>query len=157
METENITILHPDEEINSATACAEGEELAICNCENRETVTVCETATEAEVIEWEEAPAPVVETGADVFTRKCREVKDACQITAERLVKDWKAADGHPYIKQTYITQVDIYRSPEDDEPLDTFRTEQTKAYPARSFAVLGAAAMVVACTVDRIVKKVLK
>ena len=107
------------------------------------------------MIEWEEEPRP--ESKREMLTRKCREAKDACQSTASRLVKDWKETNGNPYIKQTCITQVDIYRNPDDEAPIDSFRTEHVKSYSARSLAVLGAAAMVVACTVDCIMKKVLK
>ena len=152
MENENITILHPDEEVNSATVCSDEEEIAVCNCENEETVIVYEN--DDETIEWEENTA---ETKKELFTRKCREVKDACQSTASRLVNDWKETAGNPYIKQTCITQVDIYRNPEDETPVDTFRTEHVKGYSARSLAILGAAALVVSCTVDCIVKKILK
>ena len=153
MENENITVLHPDEEVNSASVCSDCEELSVCNCENDEIVTVYET--DDCLIDAEEAVE--TESKKEKIARKCREVKDACQSTASRLVSDWKETAGNPYIKQTHITQVEIYRSPDDDTPIDTFRTEQTKSYSARSLAVLGAAAVVVACTVDCIMKKLLK
>ena len=155
MENENITVLHPDEEVNSATICPDGEELSVCNCENDETVTVYESdgCMEAAFEEIEKE----VESKKDMIARKCREAKEACQSTASRLVNDWKEANGNPYIKQTCVTQIDIYKNPEDEKPVDTFRSEQVKSYSARSMAVLGAAAFVVACTAETIVKKLLK
>ena len=155
MENEKITVLHPDEEVNSAPVCCEGEELSVCNTENDETVTLY-AADDCDCLpDFDEESA--VETKKEKIARKCREVKDTCRSTASRLVSDWKETAGNPYIKQTHITQVEIYRSPDDEEPIDTFRTEQTKSYSARSLAVLGAAAVVVACTVDCIMKKLLK
>ncbi len=159
MENENITILQPEGEVNSATVCTEGKELSVCNTENDETVTVYETddCSLAETEIEQEAVETPAESKKELIARKCREAKEACQSTANRLVEDWKETSGNPYIKQTLITQVDIYRSPEDETPIDTFRTEQVKGYSARSLAILGAAAVVVACTVDHIMKKILK
>lgn len=158
MENEMITLENPEEEINSATACSEGEELSVCNCENDETVTVYEAEDcLEEALEALDELVEEPETKKAMIARKCREAKEACQATASRIVNDWKETNGNPYIKQTVITQVEIYRTPADETPVDVFRTEQTKSYSARSLAVLGAAAVVVACTVDCIVKKVLK
>lgn len=154
MENENIPVLQPEEEVNSAAVCDEGEQLSVCNCENEEVVTLCE-ADDAE--ETEESEEEVPETHKEMFTRKCNEVKAACRSTASRLVTDWKEANGNPHIKQTCVMQVDIYRSPEDEAPIDTFRTERVKSFSARSLAVIGAAALVVSCTVETIVKKLLK
>ena len=146
MENENVTVLHPEEELNSATVCTEGEELSVCNCENDEEVTLFESEDEIDLdydVDYEEE---LVESPKDVFAR-----------TAARLVNDWKETNGNPYIKQTCVTQIDIYKDPEDEAPIDTFRTEQVKSYSARSLAAIGAAAFVVACTAETIVKKLLK
>ncbi len=148
MENENITILHPEDEVYHADSCDDCEETSICNCENQEIVTPCEVDFEEETAE---------ESHKDMLARKCREVKDSFRATAARLANDWKETNGNPYIKQTCITQVDIYRNPDDETPIDSFRTEQVKSYSARSLAVLGAAALVVACTVDSVMKKLLK
>ena len=156
MENEIITLEIPEEEeLNSATVCSEGEELSVCNCENDETVTVYEAEDSLE--EAFDEIAEETESKKSMIARKCREAKEACQSTAARIVNDWKETNGNPYIKQTVITQVEIYRTPADETPVDVFRTEQSKSYSARSLAVLGAAAVVVACTVDCIMKKVLK
>ena len=155
MENEKITMQTPEEELNSATLCDDCEELSVCNCENNETVTVYES--EDCLDDPFDKADDEAETKRQLLARKCREAKEACQSTASRIVNDWKETNGNPYIKQTHITQIEIYRSPEDETPVDVFRTEQTKSYSARSFALLGAAAVVVACTVDSILKKVLK
>ena len=157
MENENMNVLPPEEELNSATICAEGEALSVCNCENDEEVTLFESEDDIELdydVEYEEELA---ESPKDMFARKCREIKDVCNSTATRLVNDWKETNGNPYIKQTCVTQIDIYKNPEDEKPVDTFRSEQVKSYSARSVAILGAAAFVVACTAETIVKKLLK
>ena len=154
MENENVTVLHPEEELNSATVCAEGEEISVCNCENDEEVTLFENEDEIDLdydVDYEEE---LVESPTDVFARKCREIKEVCNSTAARLVNDWRETDRNSYIKQTQIKQLDIYKSPDDEFPIDTFRTEQVKSYSARSLAVVGAAAFVVACTAETIVKK---
>ena len=155
MENEMIMLENPEEEINSATACAEGEELSVCNCENEETVTVYEAEDSLEEAFEDLDLEP--ESKKEMIARKCREAKEACQSTAARIVNDWKETNGNPYIKQTVITQVEIYRNPADEMPVDVFRTEQTKSYSARSLAIFGAAAVVVACTVEGIMKKILK
>ena len=151
MEMENITVLGPDEEPTATPAEEEVE--SVCLCEGQEVVTVCEPETVEEALS-EEA---IEETQKERIMRKCREVKEACSSTASRLVKDWKETAGNPYIKQTCTTRVDIYRNPDDETPVDTFSTEYVKGYSARSLAVLGAAALVVSCTVDCIMKKILK
>ena len=155
MENEKMTIQNPEEELNSATVCGAYEELSVCNCENDETVTVYESedCLEEAFDEWDEE----AESRKAMIARKCREAKEACQSTAARIVSDWRETNGNPYIKQTHITQIEVYRSPEEETPVDVFRMEQTKSYSARSLAVLGAAAVVVACTVDGIMKKLLK
>ena len=140
--------LQIEEDVNSATVCAEGEELSVCNTENDETVTVyaSEDATE-EAVE---------ESRKQKLARKCREVKSACQSTAERLAYDWKETNGNPYIKQTCTYQVDIYRSPDDEEPVDTFRTQRVKGYTARTAAVVGGIGLILMCTAECVVKKLL-
>ena len=154
MDTEKMNVLPPEEEANSATVCSEGEELAICNCENEEIVTVYESddcdVCDACKEEDEECAYKCK------IAEKCREVKEICQLTAARLIEDWEATDGRPYIKQTRITQVEIFRDPEDEEPVDVFRTEHVKTYSSRVMAIVGAAAFAVACTVDQITKKLL-
>ena len=158
MENENVTVLHPEEELNSATVCAEGEEISVCNCENDEEVTLFESEDDIDLdydVEYDNEE--LTESAKDVFARKCNEIKAVFDSTAARLVNDWKETNGNPYIKQTRVTQIDIYKNPEDEAPIDTFRSEQVKSYSARSMAVLGAAAFVAVCTAETIVKKLLK
>ncbi len=152
MDTENMNVLPIEEEVNSATVCSEDEELSVCNCENDETVTVYE-ADDCEECEEQDGDCSY----KCRIARKCLEVKEACQYTAARLIEDWKETDGHPYVKQTRITQVEIFRNPEDETPIDVFRTERIKTYSSRAMAIVGAAAFAVVCTVDQITKRLLK
>ena len=150
MDTEKMNDISSMAEINDAAVCEMGEELSFCNCENDEVITPYEEDAE-DILESDG------ESKKEMLIRKCMEAKQACAGTAARLVEDWQKTGGNPYIKQTHITQVDIYCSPDDEEPIDTFRTERVKSYSARSLAIFGAAAAVVVCTVDQIMKKILK
>ena len=81
MDTELKTI-YPEEEINSASICNEGEEISVCNCENEEIVTLCACDEGCE-------ETCVEETKKEKLLRKCNEVKEACRSTASRLAEDW--------------------------------------------------------------------
>ena len=152
MDTENMNVLPVEEEINSATVCSEDEELSVCNCESEETVTVFEADDEENTEDTDKQCALACK-----IAEKCLEVKEACQLTAARLIEDWQETDGHPYIKKTKITQVEIFRSPEDEEPVDVFCTERVKTYSSRAMAIVGGAAFAVVCTIDQITKRLLK
>ena len=147
MENEAMNRLNT-EEIETVTEPDAGEELTICDCD----AAVEETVYEAEACEAPEQTCCYKE----LFVQKCREVTDACRITANRLVNDWKETDGKPYVKQTTMCRVDIYRSPEDETPVDTFCTERVKTYSARALAIVGAAAVAVICTADSVIKKLM-
>lgn len=137
------------EEMNNATELDVGEELTICDCDAVAEEPVCETETC-------EASASKTCACATLFAQKCKEVTEACRNTASRLVGDWKATDGKPYVKQTTVCRVDIYRSPEDETPVDTFCTERVKTYSARALAIVGTAAVAVICTADSVIKKLM-
>jgi len=111
-----------------------------------------ETVCEVEPCETTESACSY----ANLFAQKCKEVTEACRNTASRLVSDWKATDGKPYVKQTTVCRVDIYRSPEDETPVDTFCTERVKTYSARALAIVGTAAVAVICTADSVIKKLM-
>ena len=147
MENETMNCLNP-EEFETVTEPDAGEELTICDCD----AAVEETVYEAEACETSEQTCCYKE----LFAKKCREVTDACRSTASRLVSDWKATDGKPYVKQTTVCRVDIYRSPDDETPVDTFCTERVKTYSARAMAIVGAAAVAVFCTADSVIKKLM-
>ncbi len=159
METESMTVLQPEDEVNSATVCAEDEGMSVCVCENDEEVTLFEQDDDIE-LDYD-IPFPEEETDAesskDLFNRKCREVREAVQSTMTRLANDWKECDGNPHIKYTRTTQIDIYRKPDDEEPIDSFRTVETQSLSARSLALLGIGSLVLSCTAKSIVKNVFK
>ena len=145
MDYEAIDIQNA-EEINSTVEADAGTELTICDCDAVAEETACE-----------DAPCETTEAAcsyADLFAQKCKEVTEACRHTANRLVSDWKETAGKPYVKQTTVCRVDIYRSPEDETPVDTFCTERVKTYSARAMAILGTAAVAVMCTADCVIKK---
>ncbi len=167
------------EEPNSATICTEGEGLSVCNCENDEEVTVFETDCEPDL---NAMPAPVasdeeeaeaadavdeacenapacccVDAVSQKLTRKCEELKSAIGDTASRIARDWKATGGNPYIKLTRTTQVDIYRSHEDTEPVDTFRTQRSNAFYARTLALTSAATFLVSATAESLIRNIFK
>ena len=136
------------EEVHSAVEDDVGTELTICDCDAVAEETVCE----AETCETTATACNY----ADLFARKCKEVTEACRHTANRLVNDWKETDGKPYVKQTTVCRVDIYRSPEDETPVDTFCSERVKTYSARAMAIIGTAAVAVMCTADCVIKNLM-
>ncbi|MBQ7347862.1 MAG: hypothetical protein IJW55_07885 [Clostridia bacterium] len=148
MENENKNLLETEEAICDAT-----EEVSVCNCENTEQATVYQADdTGVEAIDTVSEAAE--ESPKDMLTRKCREVKDACRSTADRLMEDWKKTDGKPYIKQTMTCRLDIYKNPDDETPVDTFYTEKIKTCSVRTLAIVGTAAFALMCTAECIVKK---
>lgn len=106
-----------------------------------------------EVEEAEEAE----ESTIDVLSRKCQEVKDACCNTIDRIICDLKATDYNPYIKQTRITRIEIFRNSDDEEPIDTFENTDVKSYSAKALLVATAAAALVVATSGSLIKKILK
>ena len=135
------------EKMTNTTEPEGGEELTICDCDAVAEEPVCETEPREESATC---------TYATLFARKCQEVTEACRNTATRLVSDWKVTDGKPYVKQTTVCRVDIYRSPEDETPVDTFCTERVRTYSARAMAIVGTAAVAVICTADSVIKKLM-
>ena len=139
MTEQEITLLQPDEENIAPAAQA---------CEAKKTVYEAEYSEASAEDETDEYAA--------FFAQKCKEVTEACRNTASRLVSDWKATDGKPYVKQTTVCRVDIYRSPNDKTPIDSFYTERVKTYSARITSILGTAAVAAICTADGVVKKLI-
>ena len=146
MENETKSLYDSEEAICDVT-----EEVAVCNCENNETITVCQPENACELTEQTNNQK---ENAKEMISRKCREVKDACMSTADRLIDDWKKTDGKPYIKQTTTCRLDIYKNPDDETPVDTFYTEKVKTCSVRALAIVGTAAFAVMCTAECIAKK---
>ncbi len=111
-----------------------------------------ETAAE-EAEEVEEAE----EGATEKLSRKCQEVKSACCDTIDRIVRDLKETNFNPYIKQTRITRVEIYRNCNEEQPIDTFEMVDEKSYSAKAFAVATAAAALLVVASNKVIKKFLK
>ena len=110
-------------------------------------------AVEEEVEEVEEAE----ESATDKISRKCEEVKAACCNTIDRIVYDLKETNFNPYIKQTRITRVEIFRNCNEEEPIDTFETTDVKSYSAKAFLVASAATALLVAASGKLVRRFLK
>lgn len=154
MENENIII--------EEAVVAEGEEIVIEEVPADAIDVVVEeegdtTAEEVEEIVGEAEEVEEEAEEADLLTRKCQEVKTACCDTIERIMYDLKETNFNPYIKQTRINRVEIFRTCNDEQPIDTFETTDVKSYSAKAFAVATAAAALLVVASNGIVKKFLK
>ena len=118
-----------------------------------------EDATEENTAE-EEAEEEVEENAESVtekLSRKCQEVKDACCSTIDRIVYDLKETNFNPYIKQTRINRIEIFRNCNEEEPIDTFETTDVKSYSAKALLVASAAAALLVVASNKVVRKFLK
>ena len=154
MENENMII--------EEAVVAEGEEIVIEEVPADAIDVVVEeegdtTAEEVEEIVGEAEEVEEETEEADLLTRKCQEVKTACCDTIERIMYDLKETNFNPYIKQTRINRVEIFRTCNDEQPIDTFETTDVKSYSAKAFAVATAAAALLVVASNGIVKKFLK
>ena len=154
MENENIII--------EEAVVAEGEEIVIEEVPADAIDVVVEeegdtTAEEVEEIVGEAEEVEEEAEEADVLTRKCQEVKTACCDTIERIMYDLKETNFNPYIRQTRINRVEIFRTCNDEQPIDTFETTDVKSYSAKAFAVASAAAPLLVVASNGIIRKFLK
>ena len=161
MENENIII--------EEAVVAEGEEIIIEEVptdaidvvveEEADTVVedVEEVVGEAAEEEAEEVAEEATESATEKLSRKCQEVKSACCSTIDRIVYDLKETNFNPYIKQTRITRVEIFRNCNEEEPIDTFETTDVKSYSAKAFLVASAATALLVAASGKVVKKFLK
>ncbi len=164
MENENMII--------EEAVVAEGEEIIIEEVPTDAIDVVVEeegdaTAEEVEEIvgeiadedtaEEEEACEEEIENVTEKISRKCQEVKTACCDTINRIIYDLKETNFNPYIKQTRITRVEIYRNSSEEQPIDTFETTDVKSYSAKALAAATAAAAFLVIASNGIVKKFLK
>lgn len=97
------------------------------------------------------------ESATAKLSRKCQEVKDACCGTIDRIVRDLKETNYNPYIKQTRITRVEIYRNCNEETPVDAFEMVDEKSYSAKAFALATAAAALLVVGSNKVIKKFLK
>lgn len=161
MENENMII--------EEAVVAEGEEIIIEEVptdaidvvveEEADTVVedVEEVVGEAAEEEAEEVAEEATESATEKLSRKCQEVKSACCSTIDRIVYDLKETNFNPYIKQTRITRVEIFRNCNEEEPIDTFETTDVKSYSAKAFLVASAATALLVAASGKVVKKFLK
>ena len=161
MENENMII--------EEAVVAEGEEIIIEEVptdaidvvveEEADTVVedVEEVVGEATEEEAEEVAEEATESATEKLSRKCQEVKSACCSTIDRIVYDLKETNFNPYIKQTRITRVEIFRNCNEEEPIDTFETTDVKSYSAKALLVAGAATALLVAASGKIVKGFLK
>ena len=160
MENENMII--------EEAVVAEGEEIIIEEAPVDAIDVVVEDEGDAsepveeivgEVADEEEAEEADEEVdGATArLTRKCQEVKDACCSTIDRIVYDLKETNFNPYIKQTKITRVEIYRNCNEEQPIDTFETTDAKSYSAKALLAASAAAALLVVASNGIIRKFLK
>ena len=113
-----------------------------------------EGATEEEAEEEVEENA---ESATEKLSRKCQEVKDACCSTIDRIVYDLKETNFNPYIKQTRINRIEIFRNCTEEAPIDTFETTDVKRYSAKALLVASAAAALLVVASNKVVRKFLK
>ncbi len=160
MENENMII--------EEAVVAEGEEIIIEEAPVDAVDLVVEDEGDAaaepteevvgEIVDEEVEEAEEAEEGTgEILVRKCQEVKDACCNTIDRIICDLKATDYNPYIKQTRITRVEIFRNSDDEEPIDTFETTDVKSYSAKALLVATAAAALVVATSGSLIRRILK
>ena len=160
MENENMII--------EEAVVAEGEEIIIEEVPTDAIDVVVEEEADTVVEDVEEVVGEAAEEEAEVeeeaeesatekLSRKCQEVKSACCSTIDRIVYDLKETNFNPYIKQTRITRVEIFRNSTDEEPIDTFENTDVKSYSAKALAVASAAAALLVVASNGIVRKFLK
>jgi hypothetical protein len=115
-----------------------------------------EEAVEEIALDAEETAAPEVVTAQDQIAQKCREIKELCAKTANRLADDWRETNGNPYIRQTRTTKIEIFRNPDDETPVDTFQTTDVKSYSLRALAIATGIASILFCASGNLVRKFL-
>ena len=160
MENENMII--------EEAVVAEGEEIIIEEVPTDAIDVVVEEEADAtaepveeivgEVADEETTDETVEEESATAkLSRKCEEVKAACCSTIDRIVYDLKETNFNPYIKQTRITRVEIYRNCNEEQPIDSFETTDVKSYSAKALLVAGVATALLVAASGKVVKKFLK
>ena len=163
MENENMII--------EEAVVAEGEEIIIEEVPTDAIDVVVEEEADAPVedveeivgeiadeeVEEEEVCEEEAESATEKLTRKCQEVKTACCDTIDRIVYDLKETNFNPYIKQTRINRIEIFRNCNEETPIDTFETTDVKSYSAKALAVATAAAALLVVASNGIIRKILK
>ena len=134
MEQEKQKLPHSADNTGDGTLCDCTEEVSYCNCENQEQLTAYQ-ADDARYGCGCETP-----TNESVKTKLCN--------TASRIAEDFRECNGNPYLKDTCSYRMDIYKSPRDETPIDTFVIQKSKGFTLRSLAITLGAISLVALTV---------
>ena len=102
---------------------------------------------ETEALQEETKQAePEVKTCEDLFLQKCDEVYQAWSDTVKRLRDDMNACGGNPYIRETTIHKVEIFKSPNDTTPIDTFETKKVQGVSLCTLLMAGGMALILSC-----------
>ena len=138
----------------AVTHCEDCDEESFCNCENNEQITPYYSDDEAR----SDCPKKSETCRCkDRLRKKYQQAKTVCQQTVKRLTKDLKSSQGNPYIKETVTCRIDVYKSPADKKPIDSFKTQKSKAYTLRALALAGITAATLVCATDFLIRKALK
>ena len=114
---------------NESELLAACEESSFCNCEGSE----------------KEIPYVTEDSPEDDA------LADTCRTITDRILADWKQANGNPYIKKISTCRVDIYRKPTDATPIDSYYTEHVKGYSLGKLVLIGTAAALALLAVGKI------
>ena len=86
----------------------------------------------------DEEKIPTEEESAEnaEFSERYESAKCACRGMLDRLKSDLKAANGNPYIRATSTVRYEILRSPNDEEPIDSFEIQKSNGCSLRTLAL---------------------
>ena len=88
------------------------------------------------------------------FLKKCDEVHGAWNRATARLKKDWKACCGNPFVRQTTVHKVEVFRTSEDQEPVDTFEIKHSHGVSARIFLMAVGTTLILSCLLSNCKEK---
>ena len=126
----------------------ENEDISYCNCENAEQLTPYEGETVVDAI-LENATEPNDEPPRNrtvfaentAFRTDEEKVEEILQTEKRKIASHKKKRPCNPYLQRTRTCQIALFRNPQDDEPIDSMRTESVRGITWRSLlAVMGLA-----------------
>ena len=83
---------------------------------------------------------------SELFLKKCDEIYQEWRTTADRFRKDLDACGGNPYIRETTIHKLEIFKSPSDTTPVDTFETKKVQGFSLCTLLMAGGMALILSC-----------
>ena len=90
----------------------------------------------------------------DLFLQKCNEIYEEWDKTTSRLKKDWVACNGNPYIRETKIHRIEIFRNPNDTQPVDTFENKKVQGASLSTILMASGVALLLSCIPSKISSK---